>query len=248
LEKMMKTNFLMLFPLALSALVTINPASAAVALDRTRVIVDGGSTATTLNIRNDSKDLPYLAQGWIEDETGKKVQSPLLVVPPLQRMEPDSRGQLKVQPLPAAASLPQDRESLYYFNLREVPPKNDAPNSLQLALQTRVKLFYRPQGLKIDPTAPAPQLKLTLKKSGDSYVAVNPTPYYVTLAGAGKDKTHNLDSFEPVMLAPKSEQPLKLSVAQVGNAPVLAYINDYGGRPKLKFTCQGQQCAAEEVK
>ncbi|CAI0968138.1 fimbria/pilus periplasmic chaperone [Serratia quinivorans] len=244
----MKPNYLMLLPLALTALAVIKPASAAVALDRTRVIVEGGTAATTLNIRNDSKDTPYLAQGWVEDENGKKIQSPLLVVPPLQRMEPDSRGQLKVQPLPAIAALPQDRESLYYFNLREVPPKSDKPNTMQLALQTRVKLFYRPQGLAIDHNAPAPQLKLTLKKNGDRYVAVNPTPYYITLAGAGNSSSHSIDGFEPVMLAPKSEQPLKPGAAQLGNAPVLTYINDYGGRPKLKFNCQGAQCTAQEVK
>jgi len=244
----MKAKYLMLFPLVLTALTVIKPASAAVALDRTRVIVGGGTVATTLNIRNNSKDTPYLAQGWIEDENGKKIQSPLLVVPPLQRMEPDSRGQLKVQPLPAVSALPQDRESLYYFNLREVPPKSNKPNTMQLALQTRVKLFYRPQGLTIDHNAPAPQLKLTLKKSGDRYMAVNPTPYYVTLVGAGNSSTHNIDEFEPVMLAPKSEQTLKPTVAQLGNAPVLTYINDYGGRPKLKFNCQGSLCTAQEVK
>ncbi|HEY3983522.1 fimbria/pilus periplasmic chaperone [Cedecea sp.] len=244
----MKTNYLMLLPAALAVLIATGPASAAVALDRTRVIVDGGAVATTLNIRNESKTLPYLAQGWIEDANGKKIQSPLMVVPPLQRLEADSRGQLKVQPLPAVASLPQDRESLFYFNLREVPPKSDKANTLQLALQTRIKLFYRPQGLAIDSKAPAPQLKLTLKKQGDGYVAVNPTPYYITLAGAGKSKDHNIDKFEPVMLAPKSEQTLKIGAAQVGNAPVLTYINDYGGRPQLQFTCQAKQCVAKELK
>lgn len=244
----MKPNFFLLFPVALIALGQIKPVTAAVSLDRTRVIVDGGTAATTLNIRNESKDTPYLAQGWVEDEKGKKIQSPLMVVPPLQRLEPDSRGQLKVQPLANASSLPQDRESLYYFNLREVPPKSDKPNTMQLALQTRVKLFYRPQGLNIDPAAPAPQLKLTLKKNGGDYVVVNPTPYYITLASAGKTANHEIDNFSPVMVAPKSELPLKLGVAQLGNSPVLAYINDYGGRPKLKFNCQSQQCTAEEVK
>uniref|UniRef100_UPI00404861BF DUF488 family protein, N3 subclade n=1 Tax=Serratia quinivorans TaxID=137545 RepID=UPI00404861BF len=137
------------------------------------------------------------------------------------------------------------RRDYYDVWYPELSPEVD---TMQLALQTRVKLFYRPQGLAIDHNAPAPQLKLTLKKSGDGYVAVNPTPYYVTLASAGKNSDHNVDGFEPVMLAPKSEQPLKLSVAQVGNTPVLTYINDYGGRPKLKFTCQGAQCTAQEVK
>lgn len=242
----MKANYSLL--LVLAALGSSQLAHAAVGLDRTRVVVEGGSTATTLNIRNESTKLPYLAQGWIENEAGEKIQSPLMVVPPLQRLEPDSRGQLKVQPLPAVASLPQDRESLFYFNLREVPPKSSEANTLQLALQTRIKLFYRPQGLAIDNNAPAPQLKLTLKKQGDQYVAVNPTPYYITLAGVGKDNNHNLESFEPVMVAPKSEAALKVSVAQVGQKPVLTYINDYGGRPQLVFSCNAQQCTAAEVK
>ncbi|QBC03387.1 fimbria/pilus periplasmic chaperone [Enterobacter cloacae] len=244
----MKTRNVMFLLLPLTALTATAPASAAVALDRTRVIVDGGSSATTLTIRNESKDKPYLAQSWIEDEKGQKITSPLISVPPVQRMEPDKRGQVKVQPLPAVAQLPQDRESVYYFNLREIPPKSTKQNVMQLALQTRVKLFYRPQALKIDHNAPAPQLKMTLKKNGDSYTVVNPTPYYVTLVGAGKSKSHMVDKFEPVMIAPKSEQPLKVSASQLGNSPVLTYVNDFGARPQLKFTCQGPQCTAEAVK
>lgn len=237
-----------LLPLILTALGYGQLANAAVGLDRTRVVVEGGSAATTVNIRNESKKLPYLAQGWIENEAGEKIQSPLIVVPPLQRMEPDSRGQLKVQPLPAVSALPQDRESLFYFNLREVPPKSTEANTLQLALQTRVKLFYRPQGLTIESNAPAPQLKLMLKQNGNQYVAINPTPYYITLSAVGKDAKDNLASFEPVMVAPKSEAPLKVSVAQVGQAPVLTYINDYGGRPQLQFSCSAAQCSAKELK
>ncbi|WP_449556085.1 fimbria/pilus periplasmic chaperone [Huaxiibacter chinensis] len=244
----MNVKFALIAPLTLVAFESSQMANAAVALDRTRVVVEGGTVATTLNIRNESTKLPYLAQGWIENEAGEKIQSPLMVVPPLQRMEPDSRGQMKVQPLPAAASLPQDRESLFYFNLREVPPKSGEANTLQLALQTRVKLFYRPKGLEIDSNVPAPQLKMTLKKNGDQYVAVNPTPYYITLSAAGRDVKHNVAEFEPVMVAPKSEAPLKLGVGQVGTKPVLTYINDYGGRPQLSFSCSGQLCTAAEVK
>ncbi len=53
----------------------------------------------------------------------------------------------------ASHLLPQDRESLFYFNLREIPPRSDKPNSLQLALQTRIKFFYRPQSLVVEPEA-----------------------------------------------------------------------------------------------
>lgn len=50
--------------------------------------------------------------------------------------------------LPAAASLPKDRETLFYFNVREIPPKSDKENVLQVALQSRLKLFYRPESIK----------------------------------------------------------------------------------------------------
>ncbi|VTR37056.1 Chaperone protein papD precursor [Serratia fonticola] len=63
-------------------------AQAAIALDRTRVIFDGSQKSVSLNVSNQNKQLPYLAQGWIEDEQGNKIQSPLTVLPPVQRIEP----------------------------------------------------------------------------------------------------------------------------------------------------------------
>ncbi|RTF45642.1 fimbria/pilus periplasmic chaperone, partial [Serratia marcescens] len=63
-------------------------AQAAIALDRTRVIFDGSQNSVSLNVSNQNKQLPYLAQGWIEDEQGNKIQSPLTVLPPVQRIEP----------------------------------------------------------------------------------------------------------------------------------------------------------------
>ncbi|WP_414712950.1 fimbria/pilus periplasmic chaperone, partial [Serratia marcescens] len=43
---------------------------AAIALDRTRVIFDGGLQSVSLSVSNQNKQLPYLAQGWLEDEQG----------------------------------------------------------------------------------------------------------------------------------------------------------------------------------
>lgn len=72
-----------------------------------------------------------------------------MALPPLQRVEPGAKGQVKIQTTGSLAGLPQDRESLFYFNVREIPPKSSKPNTLQLALQTRVKMFYRPETLEI---------------------------------------------------------------------------------------------------
>ncbi|WP_368926023.1 fimbria/pilus periplasmic chaperone [Serratia marcescens] len=218
-------------------------AQAAIALDRTRVIFDGSVQSVSLSVSNQNKQLPYLAQGWLEDEQGNKIQSPLTVLPPVQRIEPGKPSQVKIQALPAAKQLPQDRETLYYFNLREIPPKSDKPNSLQIALQTRIKLFYRPAAIAPQSNAAPWQEQLTLSKQGDKYVVNNPTPYYVTIVDAASRKdAEGVKGFEPFMVPPKGSMPLTVSAASVGGSPVLTYINDYGGRPKLSFSCNGSSC------
>lgn len=219
-------------------------AQAAIALDRTRIIFAGGEKSLSLSVNNDNPQLPYLAQGWIEDTQGNKVTSPLTVLPPVQRIEPGAKSQIKVQALPMVSQLPQDRETLYYFNLREIPPKSSKSNTLQIALQTRIKLFYRPKALVKTTTEMATpwQEQLTLTKQGDRYLVSNPTPYYVTLVDAGSQKGVSAPGFEPLMLDPKGSAALGVSASSLGNTPVLTYVNDYGGRPLLTFRCGGTDC------
>ncbi|HCB2860474.1 fimbria/pilus periplasmic chaperone [Klebsiella aerogenes] len=219
-------------------------AHAAVALDRTRVIYNGADKSMSLNIENKNKSLPYLAQSWLEDANGQKVTSPLTALPPIQRLEPGAKSQVKLQSVPAAAHLlAQDKETLFYFNLREIPPKSNKPNTLQIALQTRVKLFYRPEALAVDTSDKPFQESLTLTRTGDGYTVKNPTGYYVTLINATKGvNAPAAKDFKPVMVAPKSEASLGVNANEVGDAPVLTYINDFGGRPKLVFSCSGSTC------
>lgn len=76
-----------------------------------------------------------------------------MVLPPVQRIEPASKTMVRIQALPDTAQLPKDRESVFYFNLREIPPKSEKPNVLMLAMQTRLKVFYRPKGIIVDEMA-----------------------------------------------------------------------------------------------
>ncbi|CAI1131147.1 fimbria/pilus periplasmic chaperone [Serratia proteamaculans] len=243
----MKTHFVInkqcLTTAALLGALLAPQVQAAIALDRTRVIFDGGQNSVSLNISNQNKQLPYLAQAWLEDEQGNKMQSPLVVLPPVQRVEPGKPSQVKIQALPAAKQLPQDRETLYYFNLREIPPKSDKPNTLQIALQTRIKLFYRPAAIAPQQNAAPWQEQLTLTKQGDKYQVNNPTPYYITLIDAGSTKgAEGVKGFEPLMVPPLGNVSLGVSAAALGSRPVLTYINDYGGRPQLTFSCSGSAC------
>lgn len=245
----MKLNYKLSNAVFLVTTLLAQQASAAIALDRTRVIVNGDDKSISLNISNQNKQLPYLAQGWIEDEQGNKINSPLTVVPPVQRVEPGAHSQLKIQTLPAISQLAQDRETLYYFNLREIPPRSDKANTLQIALQTRIKLFYRPKDIvpqKTDFSTPW-QEKIQLIRKGDSYQVDNPTPYYITLVDASDNKDgKTATGFEPLMVAPKSQSMLAVSANLLGAKPVLTYVNDFGGRPKMIFGCTGSTCSVVE--
>ncbi|WP_259567505.1 fimbria/pilus periplasmic chaperone [Enterobacter sichuanensis] len=219
-------------------------AHAAIALDRTRVIYDGSKSSMSVTIINQNKSLPYLAQSWVEDANGKKIDSPLAALPPVQRVEPGAKGQIKIQTTGNLAALPQDHESLFYFNVREIPPKSTKPNTLQLALQTRVKMFYRPAAVAIGRGAENDHMKkLTLTRQGEGYQITNPTPYYVTVVDAGNLK----ENFKPVMVAPKGSAPLGLSLSAAGSHPVLTLVNDFGGRPQVSFSCSST-CAVTGVK
>ncbi|ENZ0172021.1 fimbria/pilus periplasmic chaperone [Providencia rettgeri] len=229
-----------LMSLFLGSLTLSGFSEAAVSLDRTRIIFDGENKSISLNINN--KQLPYLAQGWIENEESKKITSPLIVLPPVQRLEPGKSSQMKIEALPDIKNLPQDRESLFYFNMREIPPKSDKPNTLQIALQTKIKLFYRPEAIAPQQNSAPWQEKLLLEKKGNLVFIKNPTPYYVTIINAGAHENTNAKEFNPIMIAPFSENNIGMTKEQLGNTPVITYINDYGGRPKLTFDCKNTIC------
>ncbi|QHF28041.1 fimbria/pilus periplasmic chaperone [Pseudomonas sp. R32] len=248
----MKTRFKRntLTLLALFGTCAAQTSLAAVSLDRTRVIFTGSEKSVSLSVSNQNTQLPYLAQAWIENEQAEKISSPLVVVPPIQRLDAGANSQVKIQGLPELGQLPQDRESLFYFNLREIPPRSDQPNTLQIALQTRVKLFYRPAA--IAPRSGVNQTpwqeQLTLTRQNDRYLVNNPTPYYVTLIDATSNlKAASANDFKPLMIAPRGQLDLGVSSKALGDKPVLTYVNDYGGRPQLQFNCAAGTCTASPV-
>ncbi|HIG9582950.1 TPA: fimbrial biogenesis chaperone [Escherichia coli] len=228
--------------MAVACLSAVPAAQSAISLDRTRAIFNGGEKSMTLNVANDNKQLPYLAQAWIENDKQEKITAgPIVVTPPVQRLEPGAKSMVRLTTSPDISKLPQDRESLFYFNLREIPPKSNKANVLQIALQTKIKLFYRPKGIEAKPNA-VWQDQLVLNKTGGGYRIENPTPYYVTVIGlGGSEKQAKEGEFDAVMLAPKSTQMVKSGTY---STPYLSYINDYGGRPVLQFSCSGDRCTA----
>lgn len=134
-------NLTPLKSLCLLLLGTAFTTHAAINLDRTRIVFPESDKASSLKVDNQSKALPYLALSWIEDEKGRKEDTHFMALPPIQRLEAGSASQVRIVKQAATSQLPKDRESLFYFNLREVPPKSssasDERSVMQIAMQSR---------------------------------------------------------------------------------------------------------------
>ena len=224
----------------------INASWAGIALDRTRMIITGDARSVSANLTNTSPSIPFLAQSWVEDAHGTKITSPLMVLPPLQRINGGQKGIARVTKTSGINALPQDRESLFYLNVREIPPKPDKPN-VQLAMQSRIKLFYRPTAIVPETPGAVWQNQLIFHKQGQRWTVDNPTPYFVTLIGLSRKPEAQgggrLTDFPGIMIPPKSSLDFNVSDASVSQFSMM-YVNDFGGHPELKFSCTGNVCKA----
>lgn len=131
--------------------------------------------------------------------------------------------------------LPGDRESLFWVNVKAIPAmekdqKNE--NTLQLAIISRIKMFYRPTHLAMAPEeAPA---MLRFRRSGSKLTLINPTPYFITVTNM-KAGNSNLPN---TMVPPKGEVSVDIPHAVTGDISFQT-INDYGAlTPRIKATMQ----------
>ncbi|EPF2004805.1 fimbria/pilus periplasmic chaperone, partial [Escherichia coli] len=130
------------------------------------------------------------------------------------------------------SNLPKDRESLFWLNVQEVPPKPEMKDGegsvLAIAMNTRVKLIYRPLSIKDDRKDAEKQLKLELR--GNDTWLKNPTPYYMAIVDmkiSGKSVSLDKSTLaELSQLKPFSEISLK---KKIGGTVSIDAINDWGG-------------------
>ncbi|EML2063932.1 fimbria/pilus periplasmic chaperone [Enterobacter asburiae] len=192
-----------------------------IVLGGTRVIYPIDARQVTLSVRNSSTETSYLVQSWTENTQGSK-STDFIITPPLYVSNPGDQNVLRV--IFSGSGLPNDRETLYYFNARAIPSvdksKMEGQNTLMLAAVTRIKMFVRPSGLNV-PVEKAPSM-LTFKRSGNQVQISNPSPYHITMVQVALDGRKVADT----MVAPFSTESLPAS----GSSRTLTYstINDYG--------------------
>lgn len=203
-----------LLPLALMT------ANAGVIIGGTRVIFEGAKKEATINITNPD-NTPYLIQSWIDMQDGVSGKTPFIITPPLYRLD---GGQKNLERIVMTGSLPQEQESLFWLNIKAIPSTSKQMNALQIAVKTRIKLIYRPEGLRAS-TPEEQATKLTWQQSGNAIQVNNPTPYVInfneiTLGG------RKLDDVTYVL--PGASARFSLPEGVSGHSLTFKVINDYG--------------------
>ncbi len=164
----------------------------------------------------------YLILSKIVADGDPQAAVPFVATPPVFALNGHKENEIRV--MYTSGQLPADRESLFWVTVANIPQADSQQqNTLQIAVRSRMKLFYRPKGVQGDSQQAYRQL--TWRREGKTVTVQNPTPFYVTLlnmqangqsiAGAG-------------MVAPLSSRSVAWCPAQGGCALQWQTLNDYG--------------------
>lgn len=206
------------------------PAYSAVRPQLTRVVAYASDKETPVEIINESSE-SYMVQSWLEDLDGKDANIPLVLTPPVMRLDAQKQGKLRLVVLPA--EVPQDRESVYWLSIQEIPPKakTEADNKVVIAIRSRLKVFVRPQGLDAKGAREAIK-SLTWSVDNDGgktwLKANNPSAYYISFGKLMVNGTMLDDKY--LMPAPHGNQRYAVPKALAGKKGTITYsaMSDYG--------------------
>jgi len=227
---------------ALMACAALGPGSAAasIVINATRVVYPERESEVTVKLDNNGRS-PALVQAWIDGgdltATPDESTAPFTLTPPLFRLDPGKGQSLRL--FHTREAQPQDRESLFWLNVLEVPPKaagNDRRNALRLAFRTRIKLFFRPAALAGAARDAPGSVTWRFARGGTGYVlrAINPSAYHVTfsriVARAGGETWSN-DEGGMVDPGASADFPLGLLAAPPAGpfSVEYRYLDDFGG-------------------
>lgn len=164
---------------AASCLVVVSQTSwAGVVVGGTRVVYDGSKKEASISVNNPEATKPYLIQSWVEEVTPTGTRkAPFIMTPPLFRLDAGQENVLRI--IRTGGHFPENKESVFWVNIKSIPSseKTDT-NQLQIAVKTRIKLFFRPVGLSGNATDAYKALKFT--RSGNQLLVNNPTPYHIS--------------------------------------------------------------------
>jgi len=209
--------------------------AAGIQVGRTRIVYDAGKKEVSLPLTNKETELPWLIQSWTDTGNGK-TRGPFIVTPPLFRLEPQKEQSLRIAW--NGTAIPENKESLFYMNVRTIPAtaaEDDDKNVLRLIYKTRIKLFWRPKGLKGDPNETCKNLRFS--RHGKPLTVSNEGAFHITFDNL---KLGNATLEKADMVMPQSSVEIPVPESATGSQVSWRCITDYGNASAKYIATLGQ--------
>lgn len=153
---------------------------------KTRVVFNDGEHEQSLMLAN-TNDYPVILQTWVDQGEGNPDinNMPFLILPPFVKLASKDIHGLRI--LYNGNALPLDRESVFWLNLYEIPMvkrNNDQAAYMNLAMNTQLKLFYRPKQIaRMQPEAIVKKVYFKIvEEDGKNFIECeNSTPYHASM-------------------------------------------------------------------
>ena len=222
-------------------------AEAAIVITGTRVVYPEQNREVNVRLAN-VETAPVLVQAWVDDGRADanpdEIKVPFVLMPPVFRVEPKKGQTLRI--MYTGTDLPADRESVFWLNVQEIPPKPtnaEETNLLQLAFRTRIKLFFRPAALQDGPSGQLLKWQVVHDDKGQSVLSVdNPSPYYVSFGRVVLKAADTEIQFDPAMVPPFDHvsftQPQGAHRTFARGTVSYKLLNDYGAEVAGTATVQ----------
>lgn len=217
------------------ALCLVASAQASVVMTGNRVVYPAQNKEVNIQLTNHD-DFPNVIQVWMdsgnEDSTPETGQAPFIITPPFFKMA--AKAGQTVRLMFTGEQLPQDRESVYYLNFLQIPPREakSSSNQMLIMLRNRVKVFYRPAGITTSPTEIAQHVKPKIVQRGNTYAVEleNMSGYYLSISGASILSDNKVIQLGNKMIAPFSSETWPVTSKVRNPELTINYINDQGAK------------------
>lgn len=222
---------LMFFLLSLSV-ITMN-AYCGIMPSQSRIIYHEEDKEQSLMLAN-TNEYPVIVQTWIDRGEGnpETASIPFISIPPVFRMEPsDIKG---VRIIYNKDKLPSDKESLFWFNIYEIPPEkkeSNPDNSVLITMNTQIKLFFRPGVINTKPEEIVGEI--TCKKINKTSIeCYNPSLIHLSVINLKimtEDNKIKEVSGDDLILPPLSNKKLMTDTMNGSiKKIIIMYVNDNG--------------------
>lgn len=228
------------FGLAAACLFFSMSVPASVVIEGSRVIYNQSNKEVTVKVVNEGIQ-PSVVQAWIDGGDISKnpslIKVPFLLTPPMSRIDP-AKGQV-LRLIYTGEPLPSDRESIFYLNVLDIPPKAkniEDKNVVQLAIRTRIKLFFRPDKLPGAADKAPAEVKWSIVQSNGTWKlnGENQSAFHVSMLNIVITSPHGDVKVGDGMVAPGEHKVFDLVVGPPVDAQVkFSFIDDFGAAREL---------------